>query len=105
MPWVEITFSGRVQMQLNLAFGRRRRRRETIASSVASFPEFMLPKWPKKLMLTGLCFVMCGVGIAERTNRNVTPYDPAPTNMKQGAVTSGLLASILIINWNIPDRI
>ncbi len=54
MPWVAITFSGCVQMQQNLQFGKRRRRRETIARSVASFPKFMLPKLPKKLMLAGL---------------------------------------------------
>jgi len=53
MPCVAITFSGEVQMQLNLQFGKTGRRRDTIARSVASFPKFIVPKWPKKLMLAG----------------------------------------------------
>jgi hypothetical protein len=53
MRWFAITFSGREQMHRKLQSGKRRRRRETIERSVASFPKFVLPKLPKKVMLAG----------------------------------------------------
>ena len=58
IPCVAMTFSGPVQMQQNSQFGKRRRRRDTIARSVASLPKFMVPKWPKKLIFVGFCFVI-----------------------------------------------
>ena len=59
IPCVAMTFSGLVQMQQNSQFGKRRRRRDTIARSVASLPKFMVPKWPKRLIFVGFCFVIC----------------------------------------------
>jgi hypothetical protein len=45
-------------MQQNSQFGKRRRRRDTIARSVASLPKFPVPKLPKKLIFVGFCFII-----------------------------------------------
>ena len=55
IPSLATTASGLVQMQRNSLSGERERKRERIASSVLSFPEFADPKWPKKLTFRGLC--------------------------------------------------
>src|SRR3984957_2988455 len=51
MLWIPAALAGSVQIQVNSASGRRRRKFQRIASSVPSLPKLFDPKWPKKLIL------------------------------------------------------
>src|SRR5271154_361894 len=51
MLWIPAALAGSVQIQVNSAPGRRRRKFQRIASSVPSLPKLFDPKWPKKLIL------------------------------------------------------
>src|SRR5262249_24152906 len=57
IPSLAATDLGLLQIQQNSQSGERLRRRQRMARSVLSFPEFNVPKWPKKLIFIDLSSV------------------------------------------------
>src|SRR5437762_1890477 len=65
MPYVAAARMGFEQTQENWHSGKTRRRRQRIARRVASLPELNDPKWPKKVIFTG---VILGVPESKRNS-------------------------------------